>query len=201
MPATAGRVRMPANNRMQTSSSLNTHGIWQNAIGYDPYAAEKADSGGAGAAASDEAGQNAYENMKGLLALARQTQGAVRGGEEDGRGGWKGEGKLRGGWAAGKDLGHLPKEAAVDADAMPSSTSSETDDDDDDDERLAGGYYGHPAPSAGASTKRPTPGIDKKKSKRHKEKKEKKHKKHKKKEKKEKRDKKDKSHKRSRHKE
>eukprot|EP00965_Chrysotila_dentata_P202665 6181234-Pleurochrysis_carterae.AAC.5 len=35
MPATAGRVRMPANNRMQTSASLNTHGIWQNAIGYD----------------------------------------------------------------------------------------------------------------------------------------------------------------------
>eukprot|EP00962_Isochrysis_galbana_P054229 scaffold25750_cov146-Isochrysis_galbana.AAC.8 len=33
MPATAGRVRMPANNRMQTSASLNTHGIWQNAIG------------------------------------------------------------------------------------------------------------------------------------------------------------------------
>ena len=34
MPATAGRVRMPANNRMQTSASLNTHGIWQNAIGH-----------------------------------------------------------------------------------------------------------------------------------------------------------------------
>jgi len=26
-------VKMPANNRMQTSASLNTHGIWQNAIG------------------------------------------------------------------------------------------------------------------------------------------------------------------------
>ena len=36
MPATAGRVRMPANNRMQTSASLNTHGIWQNAIGCEP---------------------------------------------------------------------------------------------------------------------------------------------------------------------
>ena len=94
---------MPANNRMQTSASLNTHGIWQNAIGcadspnrikpsqpitactargrYDPYAAE----GSSGAAASSgEAGDNAYENMKSLLALARMKQGAK--GEED-RGG------------------------------------------------------------------------------------------------------------------
>ena len=47
MPATAGRVKMPAGNRMQTSASLNTHSIWQNAIGYDPYAAEStgADTG------------------------------------------------------------------------------------------------------------------------------------------------------------
>ena len=36
MPATAGRVKMPANNRMQTSASLNTHSIWQNAIGCGP---------------------------------------------------------------------------------------------------------------------------------------------------------------------
>ena len=39
MPATAGKVRRPAGNRQSTSSSLNTHSIWQNAIGYDPYAA------------------------------------------------------------------------------------------------------------------------------------------------------------------
>ena len=40
---------MPANNRMQTSNSLQTHGIWQNAIGYDPYAGEKGlQSGGGG---------------------------------------------------------------------------------------------------------------------------------------------------------
>ena len=36
MPATAGRVRMPANNRQSTSASLNTHSIWQNAIGCEP---------------------------------------------------------------------------------------------------------------------------------------------------------------------
>lgn len=38
MPATAGRVRMPHNNRMSTSASLKTHAIWQTAIGHDPYA-------------------------------------------------------------------------------------------------------------------------------------------------------------------
>mmetsp|Transcript_10680 Transcript_10680/g.23538 ORF Transcript_10680/g.23538 Transcript_10680/m.23538 type:complete len:178 (+) Transcript_10680:59-592(+) len=40
MPATAGRSRMPANNRLSTSDSLNTHGIWQKTVGYDPYAGE-----------------------------------------------------------------------------------------------------------------------------------------------------------------
>ncbi len=43
MPATAGRVRMPANNRVHSSAALQTHGIWQSAIGYDPYAPNKDD--------------------------------------------------------------------------------------------------------------------------------------------------------------
>ena len=43
MPATAGRVRMPANNRVHSSAALQTHGIWQSAIGYDPYAPNKED--------------------------------------------------------------------------------------------------------------------------------------------------------------
>lgn len=40
MPASAGRVRMPHNNRMSTSATLKTHSIWQTAIGHDPYANE-----------------------------------------------------------------------------------------------------------------------------------------------------------------
>jgi hypothetical protein len=40
MPATAGRVKMPANNRVSTSSTLNTHAVWKDVIKYDPYAAE-----------------------------------------------------------------------------------------------------------------------------------------------------------------
>ena len=103
MPATAGRVKMPANNRMQTSASLNTHSIWQNAIGYDPYAGEQS----ADQQAQAEAAQTAQDNMKALLALARTNKAQM----EDEKGGWRGSGKLRGGWTAGKDLGEVPKEA------------------------------------------------------------------------------------------
>lgn len=73
MPATAGRVRMPANNRVHSSAALQTHGIWQSAIGYDPYAPDKvqrADDRGApdptaggGAPPTDE--QNAYDSFQG----------------------------------------------------------------------------------------------------------------------------------------
>ena len=55
---------------------------------YDPYAAEEGGGGAAGADSSAD-GQNMYENMKGLLALAKMTHGQVHGGEEE-RGGWKG---------------------------------------------------------------------------------------------------------------
>lgn len=70
MPATAGRVRMPHGNRVSSSSALKMTGIWTNTIGYDPYAAE-----GGGADAEDEA--NAYEQAKGLMALARLSNQGV----------------------------------------------------------------------------------------------------------------------------
>ncbi|KAL2487788.1 CAX-interacting protein 4-like protein [Forsythia ovata] len=78
MPATAGRVRMPANNRVHSSAALQTHGIWQSAIGYDPYAPNKDDKKNdsslksAGAASEPET-ENAYASFQGLLALARIT--------------------------------------------------------------------------------------------------------------------------------
>lgn len=37
MPATAGRIRMPANNRLSVSDSLKVSEIWQKSVGYDPY--------------------------------------------------------------------------------------------------------------------------------------------------------------------
>ena len=120
---------MPANNRMQTSSSLNTHSIWQNAIGYDPYAAEQTsvDTG-----VKAEAAANAHDNMKALLALAKTNRLAA----EEEKGAWKGTSKLRGGWAGGKDLGDVALDPSASGgnalgDDMPSSTSSFDSDDDD----------------------------------------------------------------------
>uniref|UniRef100_A0A2C9WLQ8 CCHC-type domain-containing protein n=5 Tax=Manihot esculenta TaxID=3983 RepID=A0A2C9WLQ8_MANES len=76
MPATAGRVRMPANNRVHSSAALQTHGIWQSAIGYDPYAPNKDDSKTSSQQKPSNAepeAENAYASFQGLLALARIT--------------------------------------------------------------------------------------------------------------------------------
>jgi len=62
--------KLPANNRMHSSSALQTHGVWSNVIGYDPYAPEKK-----GAEPAVGPSTNAYENYQGLLALARLTGG------------------------------------------------------------------------------------------------------------------------------
>ncbi|GER31339.1 CAX interacting protein 4 [Striga asiatica] len=80
MPATAGRVRMPANNRVHSSAALQTHGIWQSAIGYDPYAPNKDEKKNnstqktsSSVAEPDPEPENAYASFQGLLALARIT--------------------------------------------------------------------------------------------------------------------------------
>eukprot|EP01066_Platyproteum_vivax_P001728 Platyproteum_vivax@DN12187_c0_g1_i1.p1 len=66
MPATAGRVKMPMNNRLSTTASLGTHSIWQESVGYDPYAGNAE-----GKTAKDDGEINA--KAKGLFALARLT--------------------------------------------------------------------------------------------------------------------------------
>ncbi|KAL0369805.1 UNVERIFIED_CONTAM: CAX-interacting protein 4 [Sesamum angustifolium] len=78
MPATAGRVRMPANNRVHSSAALQTHGIWQSAIGYDPYAPNKEEkknkpSQKSSVSEPEPEPENAYASFQGLLALARIT--------------------------------------------------------------------------------------------------------------------------------
>ncbi|KAJ4725811.1 CAX-interacting protein 4-like [Melia azedarach] len=76
MPATAGRVRMPANNRVHSSAALQTHGIWQSAIGYDPYAPNKDDTKNSSqpkSAGNEPDADNPYNSYQGLLALARIT--------------------------------------------------------------------------------------------------------------------------------
>ncbi|OIV91263.1 hypothetical protein TanjilG_30485 [Lupinus angustifolius] len=79
MPATAGRVRMPANNRVHSSAALQTHGIWQSAIGYDPYAPNKEDKKDTSQnLPNDEPdAENAYASFQGLLQLAKITNADV----------------------------------------------------------------------------------------------------------------------------
>ncbi|KAI3830062.1 hypothetical protein L1987_04195 [Smallanthus sonchifolius] len=67
---------MPANNRVHSSAALQTHGIWQSAIGYDPYAPNKEDnkkSAQPQTSNTEPEGENAYASFQGLLALARIT--------------------------------------------------------------------------------------------------------------------------------
>ncbi|EFJ29584.1 hypothetical protein SELMODRAFT_440732 [Selaginella moellendorffii] len=97
MPATAGRVRMPANNRVHSSAALQTHGIWQSAIGYDPYAPDRKDPSGGERAAPVPAGENAYDSFQGLLALAKIQSGQVSSSDEP-----------RGACRRCKRVGHLP---------------------------------------------------------------------------------------------
>mmetsp|Transcript_29637 Transcript_29637/g.42036 ORF Transcript_29637/g.42036 Transcript_29637/m.42036 type:complete len:213 (+) Transcript_29637:406-1044(+) len=64
MPSTAGRVRMPHNNRVSTSGALNTSNIWSKTIGHDPYAN--------GSEKQKDANTEAdAEKARGLLELAR----------------------------------------------------------------------------------------------------------------------------------
>ncbi|KAK8583997.1 hypothetical protein V6N12_068249 [Hibiscus sabdariffa] len=73
---------MSANNRVHSSAALQTHGIWQSAIRYDPYAPNKDDSE---SSSNQLHGKNAYASFQGLLALARisgsnanETRGACK---------------------------------------------------------------------------------------------------------------------------
>eukprot|EP00546_Thalassionema_frauenfeldii_P006043 CAMPEP_0178917548 /NCGR_PEP_ID=MMETSP0786-20121207/13307_1 /TAXON_ID=186022 /ORGANISM="Thalassionema frauenfeldii, Strain CCMP 1798" /LENGTH=209 /DNA_ID=CAMNT_0020591109 /DNA_START=156 /DNA_END=786 /DNA_ORIENTATION=+ len=75
MPASAGRVHMPHNNRISTSGALATSDIWSKTIGHDPYAA-KSEAGASGAAADEE-------KAKGLMALARHQK--IAGDDTSGR--------------------------------------------------------------------------------------------------------------------
>ncbi|KAJ1636630.1 hypothetical protein T492DRAFT_958190 [Pavlovales sp. CCMP2436] len=128
MPSTAGRVRMPHNNKMTTSSTLKSSAVWQNVIGHDPYA-PKGGTGVAGPSAGPTEGVqtdgNAYDNMRGLMALAKMT-GA--GGEvDDEKGKWRGKGKLRGGWLEGHQVPLAADDKKKDSDS-DSDSSSDSDD-------------------------------------------------------------------------
>lgn len=74
MPASAGRVRMPHNNRMSTSATLKTHAIWQTAIGHDPYANEMEKQDGAVTEADKEKARSVME----MARSQNLTDGAKR---------------------------------------------------------------------------------------------------------------------------
>ena len=108
---------MPAGNRVETSVSLRTTGIWANTIGHDPYAgvAEKAKSAPA---------ENVFEKSKAVFAAARLAGGVEV--DED-RGAWKGLGRLKGGFA-------VPSYAPVgEAEPKPAKLPVVDDDEEDSD--------------------------------------------------------------------
>ena len=160
MPATAGRVRMPASNRIHSSAALQTHGIWANHIG-DSYAPDAAGGaagggGGGGGGGGDEGADegNMFAVQQGLMNLARAQ--AVQN-EASERGSCKKCGGV--GHFSWQCRNHLDAGlTSIDSDDSTSSESSsddEDDDDDDDDEGAAraavlearlGGGGGEPAP-------------------------------------------------------
>ena len=68
MPASAGRTRMPHNNRVSTSGALATSDIWSKTIGHDPYANSTEER--------PQQPQHEHQNdkAKGLLELARHQK-------------------------------------------------------------------------------------------------------------------------------
>lgn len=77
MPASAGRTRMPHNNRMSIDSSLRTTSIWSKTIGHDPYAGRDEST----TQEEDAKLQDGQKKREAVLAVARQqnlTDGANR---------------------------------------------------------------------------------------------------------------------------
>ncbi|CAJ1934118.1 unnamed protein product [Cylindrotheca closterium] len=80
MPASAGRVRMPHNNRVSTSASLQTHAIWQTAIGHDPYAAASEANQQESAREEALAGKKKLKEVMGMARSQNLTDSANRSG-------------------------------------------------------------------------------------------------------------------------
>jgi hypothetical protein len=80
MPATAGRVKMPHNNRMSTSATLKSTSIWANTIGYDPHK-NLEEEGATAASAAAKSAAVTEETVKSVMQMARSqnvTDGAKR---------------------------------------------------------------------------------------------------------------------------
>ena len=141
MPATAGRVRMPAGNRIHSSAALATHGIWANTIGQDKYAPSAAGGG-----VEENTANNVFEINQGLLKLAQSASTS--------------QASERGSCRKCNGVGHFTHQcrnflsANSELDEILESTSSDSSDDDDggSDDSAGGGVP--PAPPATAGGKR-----------------------------------------------
>jgi len=71
---------MPHNNRVSTSASLQTHAIWQTAIGHDPYAAASEANQQESAREENLAGKKKLQEVMGMARSQNLTDSAERSG-------------------------------------------------------------------------------------------------------------------------
>ena len=123
---------MPHDNRMMTSSTLNTHSVWKNVIKYDPYAADAGaptgDGSGSRAAEKSEEDRRRdelLEQSRGLMELAKM--------QSEGQG-------LRGTCRRCNGVGHLTYECKnIISGASAAKTAAESDESDSDESSDDGG--------------------------------------------------------------
>ena len=136
MPATAGRVRMPAGNRIHSSAALATHGIWANTIGEDKYAPSQAGGG-----PDADTANNVFELNQGLLKLAQSASTS--------------QASERGSCRKCGGVGHFTHQcrnflsANSELDEILESTSSDSSDEDEGSDDSVGAAPPAPAPPAG----------------------------------------------------
>ena len=114
MPSTVPMGRMPHNNKMGTSRTLETNNMWSKTIGHDPYSnnSELDNQCRTGGGESED-----FKNLSRLVAKARGEEGAA-----GARSGWKGKKPLKGLFSAGISAQILPQEISY-----TSSDSSDSD--------------------------------------------------------------------------
>lgn len=132
MPATVGGGRMPHNNRMGTSRTLETNNIWSKTIGHDPYANPEKRSTYSVQEMHDGGESEEFKNLSRLIAKKKTsevTDAAYTGvsvcGSVGEQSGWRGKKPLKGMFSAG------PMALAGTVEESSSDSESEEDRDSD----------------------------------------------------------------------
>ena len=119
MPSTVKMGRMPHNNKMKTSRTLETNNMWSKTIGHDPYH-NAADQNNLSVQERHGGGESEeFKNLSRLVAKARGEESSA-----EARSGWKGKRPLKGLFSAGASAQLVP--------AGVSYSSSDTSDSEDD---------------------------------------------------------------------